>query len=168
MKAAVAVLSVLLSSAVHAAPAAEAGFGAAVCTVNGTVSFSAPAGAAEEGTWRIGPATIACQGVIYGRERILGRGPLEGSGTFGLSPAGAVPCTRDLGPGIIDYTIPTTAGNLRITEPITAGAGIFTTPTMSGSFQFVPPYEGDCAPNATSSTALTAEGVLTRRDANPG
>lgn len=164
MKRVVAVSSVLMMAVLHAAPAAEAGFGVGTCAINGKIKFS-PAAAGGQGTWETESATIECQGVIYGLARILGRGPFYGSGSMGPLSAGTGPCMLDLGPGDIDYTIPTTMGDLRIIEPIAAGHGFFTSRNMSGSFQLFPPYEGGCAPNPLGRATFMAEGIFTRRDA---
>ena len=161
----VAVLSVLMLPVLHAAPAAEAGFGVGACMINGTITFSPAITASEQGTWQTERATIECHGVIYGLARILGRGPFAGSGSLGPLSASTGACTLDLGPGNIDYTIPTSMGDLRITEPITAGLGAFTSRNMSGSFQLLPAHEATCAMNPLGRATFVAEGLFTRRDA---
>ena len=167
MKRVVAVLSVLMLPVLHAAPAAEAGFGVGTCVINGKIKFSPAMAGSGQGRWETESATIECHGVIYGLARILGRGPFYGSGTMGPLSAGTGPCMLDLGPGDIDYTIPTTMGDLRIIEPIAAGLGVFTSRNMSGSFQLFPPYEGGCAVNPLGRATFMGEGIFTRRDLQP-
>ena len=167
MKRVVAILSVLMLPVLHAAPAAEAGFGIGACVINGKIKFSPANASSGQGRWETESATIECHGVIYGLARILGRGPFYGSGTMGPLSAGTGPCMLDLGPGDIDYTIPTTMGDLRIIESIAAGNGFFTSKNMTGSFQLFPPYEGGCAMNPLGRATFMAEGIFTRRDLQP-
>lgn len=167
MKRVVAALGVVVLPVLHVAPAAEAGLGAGTCVINGQIRFSPANGPSGQGMWQTESATIECHGLIYGLNRLDGRGPFAGSGSLGPLSAGTGPCMLDLGPGSIDYTIPTTMGDLRIVEPIAAGLGFFTSRNMSGSFQLIPPYEGGCAVNPFGRATFMAEGIFTRRDAQP-
>jgi hypothetical protein len=162
MKRVIAGLAALMLSAVWAPPAAEAR-GVAVCAINGTIIFRANPQHPNQGTWETRRGTIECQGVIYGLARFLGRGPFFGSGTYATLPDGLAPCTWDLGPGNIDYSIPTSMGDVRVIEPVTAGAGMFASKTMTGTFQLLPPIADGCVPFGTGQASLVAQGVFTRR-----
>jgi len=131
------------------------------CTISGTISFSSQA--PSTGVWTIGPAVIDCQGIVAARRLITGRGPFRGSGSFAALAPGDSGCLRQAGSGTLEYKIPTTAGDIVITEPenhTLAGIGSFNTPRLHGSFQVAPPYEGDCLTKPISRATFLAQVVL--------
>jgi hypothetical protein len=158
----VAVLAVVGLAVFGLSPRADAvGYGA--CTIVGTISFSSQTVTA--GTWTIGPATLDCQGVIGKRARIIGRGPLRGSGTYSALPPGNEACLRQTGTGNVAYEIPTASGKILVKEPenhTLAGAGVFDTPTLRGPFQLSPPYDGDCLTKPVSRASFVAQVLLYR------
>lgn len=162
MKRFVAVLALVVLPVIGFTPAADAvGYGA--CTITGTITFSSRTLSA--GTWTIGPAVIDCQGLIAARRRITGRGPFKGSGSFTALPPGEGACLRHSGSGKIDYTIPTTGGDIHISEPSNhtlVGIGVIDTPTLHGSFQLPPPYDGDCLTKPVTKVTFVAEVLLNR------
>jgi hypothetical protein len=144
-------------------PAHAVGYGA--CTIVGTISFAAPDALANEGTWTIGPATLDCQGIIGKRARIVGRGPLRGSGSFTALPPGGGACLRQSGTGKVEYQIPTATGTITVTEGeshTVAALGVFDTPTLHGTIQLPPPYDGDCVTKPVTRSTFVAEVVLVR------
>jgi hypothetical protein len=160
----VALLALMAGPVVGVAPAAHS-VGEGACTISGTISFSPSGQAAAEGAWRIGPAILDCQGIVAARHRIIGRGPFRGSGTFNLLPGGAGSCVNQAGTGTIEYTIPTSGGDILVNEPdqyTTAGAGTLHTPTLNGSLEILPPYEGDCVTKPITRATFLAEVVLLR------
>jgi hypothetical protein len=131
------------------------------CTISGTITFSSQAPSA--GVWTIGPAVIDCQGLVAARRLITGRGPFRGSGSFAALAPGDSGCLRQAGSGTLEYKIPTTAGDIVITEPenhTLAGIGSFNTPRLHGSFQVAPPYDGDCLTKPISRATFLAQVVL--------
>ena len=156
----VAVLALLVLPVLGLTPEAGAvGYGA--CTITGTMTFAA--GTESVGTWTIGPAVLDCQGLIAGRRRITGRGPFQGSGSFAALPAGDG-CLRQSGTGTIEYRIPTSAGEILVSEPwahTLAGAGVVNTPTLHGLWQ-VTPAGGDCLTKPVTKATFVAEVVLYR------
>lgn len=152
---AVVVLPVLgFSSTAHAI---EEG----ACTVTGTIAFTTQS--PGTGVWSIGPAVIDCQGIAAARRLITGRGPFTGSGTFTALAPGDSGCLRQAGTGKLDYRIPTTAGDILITEQEThtlAGIGVLNTPRLHGTFQVAPPYEGDCVTKPITRATFVAQLVL--------
>jgi hypothetical protein len=158
----VAVLAVLMLPMFGLSPAADA-VGQGACTITGTITFSG--GDQGQGVWKIGPATLDCQGLIAARRRIIGRGPFRGSGTFTEAVAGTGACLHHLASGTVDYRIPTSGGDILVSEPDTytlaGGAGLFTTPTLRGPFQ-VAPFEGDCVSKPVTRATFVAELVLLR------
>jgi hypothetical protein len=157
---------VVLPLAGFAAPAEAIGYG--VCAITGTISFTAETD--TTGTWSIKAAAIDCQGLFAARRRIIGRGPLRGSGTFStLSPAGGG-CFQSSGDGEIEYRIPTTGGELQVNEDVTltvAGAGTFSTPSLNGPMQLPPPYGGECLTKPVGKSTFVAEVVLLRNLREP-
>ena len=158
----VAALAVLGTAVVGFTPTVGAvGYGA--CTITGTISFATTA--MDAGTWTIGPAVLDCQGLIAARRRITGRGPFKGSGTFKAFPAGDAGCMRQSGTGMVDYRIPTSGGDILVTEAEShnlVGAGVFETPTLHGAFQVPPPYQGDCITKPVGRATFVAQVVLVR------
>jgi hypothetical protein len=147
------------------APAAEA-TGAGVCAIGGTITFTPSGSAPSEGRWSIAPATIDCRGLFNtrGRERIMGPGSFAGSGSYGTVQSGDGSCLRQLGPGRVDYWIPTSEQDVHVVEPPTftlAGAGTFTTPTLRGTFQ-IPVHAGDCANEPVNRALFLAQVALVR------
>ena len=131
------------------------------CTISGTIAFSSQTPSA--GVWTIAPAIIDCQGLVAARRLITGRGPFRGSGSFAALAPGDSGCLRQAGSGTLEYKIPTTAGDIVITEPenhTLAGIGSFDTPRLHGSFQVAPPYEGDCLTKPISRATFLAQVVL--------
>jgi hypothetical protein len=131
------------------------------CTISGTITFSSQSPSA--GVWTIGPAVIDCQGLVAARRLITGRGPLAGSGSFAALAPGDSACLRQAGSGTLEYKIPTTAGDIVISEPenhTLAGIGVFNTPRLHGSFQVAPPYDGDCVTKPVSRATFLAQVVL--------
>jgi hypothetical protein len=158
----VAALAVLVLPLVGFDPTAHAAEEGA-CTITGTMTFTTRT--LSEGMWAIGPAVIDCQGLIGARQRITGRGPFRGAGTFTALPPGDGACLRQAGTGKVDYTIPTSAGDILISEPEShtlAGAGALTTPGLRGAFELPPPYDGDCLTKPVSRVTFIAEVVLHR------
>jgi hypothetical protein len=136
------------------------GYGA--CTITGTITFSTRTLGA--GTWNITPAVLDCQGIIAARRRITGRGPFRGSGSFtAVGTDGG--CLRQFGTGKVDYKIPTSGGDILVseTENHTLGlAGAIDTPTLHGLFQLPPPYDGDCVTKPVARSTFVAQVVLVR------
>jgi hypothetical protein len=131
------------------------------CTISGTITFATRT--AGTGMWTIGPAVIDCQGIVAARRLITGRGPFSGAGSFAALAPGDSGCLRQAGTGTLDYKIPTTAGDIVITEPenhTLAGIGSFNTPRLHGIFQVAPPYEGDCVTKPISRATFLAQVVL--------
>jgi hypothetical protein len=131
------------------------------CTISGTITFSADK--PGTGVWAIGPAVIDCQGIVAARRLITGRGPFRGAGSFAALAAGDSGCLRQAGTGTLEYKIPTTAGDIVISEPenhTLAGIGSFNTPRLHGSFVVAPPYEGDCVTKPISRATFVAQVVL--------
>jgi hypothetical protein len=157
----VAVLGLLVMPVIgFSADAGAVGYGA--CTISGTITFTAETVTA--GTWSITPAVIDCQGLIAARRRIIGRGPFKGSGTYEALPPGDSACLRQTGTGKIEYDIPTTGGEISVTEPWDhrlAGIGTISTPTLRGAFQ-VNPAGGDCLTKPVTRAAFVAEVSLLR------
>jgi hypothetical protein len=148
---------------VGAVPAAEA-TGAGVCTVTGTITFSAGSLTATGGAWAIGPAVISCQGLFNGYERILGSGSFAGSGTYKAFPDGTGTCLRNVGTGTLDYRFRTSQADIRLIEQGTytlAGAGAFMTPSLRGTFK-VAPLDGDCVTRPVTTAVFVAEATLVR------
>lgn len=155
-------MGLVLSPSVGSVPAAEA-TGVGVCTVTGTITFSASL-TATEGAWAIGPAVISCQGMFRLNERILAAGSLAASGSYTAFPDGSGTCLHHMGSGTVDYTFPTTSADIHLVEQGTytlAGAGAFVTPSLRGTFQ-VAPVEGDCVTEPVTSAVFVAEAVLLR------
>jgi hypothetical protein len=147
------------------APSAHA-LGLAACTIGGTISFSPPPGGSGQGTWRIEPGAINCEGFYKSTDRFLGQGPFTGSGSYTLLPSGAGDCLYQVGTGTVDYVIRTTAGTYSLTEQnqfVVAGAGKFSTPSLEGSF-VRPPDDGDCVSKPVTRATFVAEALLTRDD----
>lgn len=157
----VAVLGLLVLPVVGFSSGAGAvGYGA--CTISGTITFTAESPSA--GTWAISPGIIDCQGLIAGRRRIIGRGPLKGSGTYAALPPGDSACLRHSGTGTLEYDIPTTGGEIKVSEPgdyRLTGVGTLSTPTLRGAFQ-VSPAGGDCVTQPVTRAAFVAEVVFLR------
>jgi hypothetical protein len=155
--------TLVVLSLVEFAPAARA-VGLGLCTIRGTIVFSSRT--AGEGVWSIGDGVIDCQGLIAARRRILAPGPFKGSGSYTALPdGGGGACLHQAGSGTVDYTIPTSGGNILITEPnvyTLVGAGSFTTPTLRGAFVLSPPYDGDCVTKAVTSARFVATALLYR------
>lgn len=151
-------------------PVAHAAPGLAACTIGGTITFAPSPATPTEGTWRVGPATIDCQGTINALDRILGTGPFRASGTYGPAPSNTGSCLHSVGSGEVDYTLPTTLGPFRIVEPhafTLVGAGVFDTPSLGGTFQVRPPYDGDCVTTPVTRAGFLAEGLLIRQVSGP-
>ena len=157
----IATMAVVGLAVVGFTPTADAvGYGA--CGIVGTISFSSKT--PTTGTWAIGPATLDCQGIIGKRARIVGRGPIRGSGTY-TALAGDTACLRQSGTGKVEYEIPTASGTIKVTEAEThtlAGAGVLDTPSLHGVFQLPPPYDGDCLTKPLSRATFVAQLVLYR------
>ena len=152
-----------LTPMVGAVPPARA-TGAGVCTVTGTITFSAGSLAATDGVWTIGPAVISCQGLFNGYERIIGSGSFTGSGTYRAFPDGTGTCLRHVGTGTLNYGFPTSQADIRLVEPNSytlAGAGAFTTPSLRGTFK-VAPTDGDCVTKPVTTAIFVAEATLIR------
>lgn len=164
MKRIVAVLALVVLPAIGLTPPAHAvGYGG--CTIVGTITFASADVLATSGTWTIGPATLDCQGIIGKRARIIGRGPLRGTGTFTALPPGEGNCLRQSGTGKVEYEIPTASGRILIAEAEShtlAGLGVFETPTLHGTFQLPPPYDGDCVTKPLSRATFVAQVALVR------
>jgi len=162
-----AVLALVVGPVVGVAPAAHP-LGEGACTITGTISFSPQS--ATQGTWKIGPAILDCQGIMAARWRITGRGPLKGSGTFTELPSGGGSCLHHAGTGTMDYTIPTGGGDLVISERNTytlAGAGALTTPTLNGPLELLPPFDGDCVSKPVTRATFLAQVTLLRNPEVP-
>jgi hypothetical protein len=156
----VAVLAVVVMPVLGFSSTADA-IEEGACTISGTITFASQT--ASAGAWTIGPAVIDCQGIVAARRLITGRGPFRGAGTFAALAPGDSACLRQAGTGTFDYKIPTTAGDIVISEPenhTLAGIGVFNTPRLHGSFQVAPPYEGDCATKPISRATFLAQVVL--------
>ena len=156
-------MGLVLSPSVGSVPAAEA-TGVGVCTVTGTITFSAASLAATKGVWAIGPAVISCQGMFRLKERITGAGSLAASGSYTAFPDGSGTCLHHMGTGTVDYQFPTTSADIHLVEPGTytlAGAGEFVTPSLRGAFQ-VAPVVGDCVTKPVTSAVFLAEAMLLR------
>ena len=157
---------VVLPFAGFTAPAGALGYGA--CVITGAINFSAET--PSTGTWDIKTAAIDCQGLFAARRRVIGRGPLQGSGTFTtIAPAGGG-CFQQIGEGKLDYRLPTTGGEMRITEDVTvavAGAGIITTPSLHGAIEMPPPYGGECLTKPVGRSTFAAEVVMLRNPREP-
>ena len=148
------------------APAGALGYGA--CVITGTINFSAET--PSTGTWSIKTAAIDCQGLFAARRRVIGRGPLQGSGTFSTLAPGGGGCFQQVGEGKLDYRIPTTGGEMHITEDVTvavAGAGIMTTPSLHGPIELPPPYGGECLTEPVGKSTFAAEVVMLRNPREP-
>ncbi|HVW35091.1 MAG TPA: hypothetical protein VHL53_21340 [Acidimicrobiia bacterium] len=153
----VAVVAVLALPVLGSVPPAGA-TGEGACLITGTIAF-APVDA-NTGTWSIGPAVIDCQGIMSGRYRITGRGPFRGTGKYTAAPDGAKPCLNQSGVGSVEYSIPTSAGDVPVTETEShtlAAVGDFFTPTLKGPFQITPPFEGDCLNKPFSRATFAAQ-----------
>jgi hypothetical protein len=165
VKRAVAILSgLLVFSLAGIAPSAEAA-GGAVCAVSGTINFSPAANASREGTWRIDPAVINCQGIFRGYERITGPAAFTGSGTYNEVVDSDGTCLHHIGSGTVDYWVPTTEADVHIVEPhefVLAGAGAFTTPSLNGNIALTPPFNGNCLTMSVTKATFVAAGVLVR------
>ena len=138
------------------------------CTNSGTITFSVDKPGA--GVWAIGPAVIDCQGIVAARRLITGRGPFRGSGSFTALPPGDSACLRQAGTGKVEYTIPTSGGDILVSESedhTLAGVGALNTTSLHGSFQLTPPYDGDCLTKPVSRVTFVAEMVLVRNPRNP-
>lgn len=161
MKRFVAMLGLLVLPVIgFASEAGAVGYGA--CTISGTMTFTPQS--ATAGTWTLTPAVIDCQGLIAARRRIIGRGPFRGSGTYEALPPGDSACLRHSGTGKIEYDIPTTGGDIFVSEPWDyrlTGVGTLTTPTLRGAFQ-VTPAGGDCVTKPVTRATFTAEVILLR------
>jgi hypothetical protein len=132
-----------------------------VCTISGTIGFLRPPFGSDRGTWTIDPAAINCQGAVNGYP-FYGQGPFAGSGTYTSLP-GAEACLPNLGTGMVDYTIRTSAMDHHIREAkrfTLAGAGEFVTPSLRGTMALLPPYGGDCLTKAVTTATFVAQGVL--------
>ena len=137
-------------------PAGATGEGA--CLITGTITFTPDT--ASTGTWSIGPAVIDCQGIMSGRYRITGRGPFRGTGKYTAAPEGAKASLNQTGIGNVDYSIPTSAGDVPVTETEShtlAAAGDMFTPTLKGTLEISPPYEGDCVNKAVTRGTFAAQ-----------
>jgi len=155
-------LTLVVLPIVQFPPTADA-VGIGGCTITGTVHFSPPKG--SEGQWSIEGGVIDCQGIIAARRRILAPGPFKGSGSYTALPDGGGACLHQAGSGTLDYRIPTSGGDILISEPIAytlVGAGSFTTQTLRGTFELKPPYDGDCVTKPVSSASFVAEALLYR------
>jgi hypothetical protein len=163
----VAVLALVVLPVLGFTPAADA-VGEGACTITGTMSFSART--LSTGLWSIGPAVIDCQGIVAARRLITGRGPFRGSGSFTALPPGDSACLRQAGTGKVEYTIPTSGGDILVSESedhTLAGVGALNTTSLHGSFQLTPPYDGDCLTKPVSRVTFVAEMVLVRNPRNP-
>lgn len=161
MKGFVAGLSLVMLPLFGVTPAGAVGYGA--CTISGTITFAAQT--LSTGAWTIGPAVLDCQGLIAARRRIIGRGPFGGAGSFIALPPGGDACLRQSGSGQVDYRVPTSAGEIVVSEPVShtlAGIGVIDTPTLRGVFELPPPYDGDCVNEPLGRTTFVAEVVLNR------
>jgi hypothetical protein len=159
----VAGLSLVALSVLGFSPTAGA-VGQGACNITGTITFSSSSKTLSEGTWKIAPAVIDCQGIVAARRRITGRGPFSGGGTFRELSAGSGGACHQSGSGTVDYTIPTSGGDILVSEPITytmVGVATFTTPTLRGAFQFAP-SSGDCVTNPVTRATFVAEMLLYR------
>jgi hypothetical protein len=159
---ALACWSLVVLSPVEFAPAAGA-VGLGVCRISGTIVFSSRT--AGDGQWSIVDGIIDCQGLIAARRRILAPGPFKGSGSFTALPDGGGTCLHQAGSGTVDYRIPTSGGDILITEPdayTLAGAASFTTPTLRGTFELPPPYDGDCLTRPVTRAPFVAQALLYR------
>jgi hypothetical protein len=159
----VAGLSLVVLSVLGFSPAADA-VGQGACTISGTITFSSSSKTLSEGTWRIGPAILDCQGIVAARRLITGRGPFVGSGSFSELTAGTGGACRQSGSGTVDYTIPTSGGDIHVSEPDSytlIGAGAFTTPTLRGTVQ-IAPASGDCVTQPVTKATFLAEVTLYR------
>ncbi len=139
--------------------------GTAVCTISGTITFSASQLTAADGKWAIGPAVISCQGLYNGYERIMGPGGFAGAGTYTAFPPGSGSCLRSVGSGTVEYGFPTTQYDIRLVEPqdyTLVGAGAFTTPSLKGTFEVTPPYDGDCVTKPVTKALFVAQASLVR------
>lgn len=157
----VACWALVVVSLDFAPPAGAVGLG--VCKLSGTIVFSFST--ANEGRWSIGDGIVDCQGLIAARRRILGPGPFKGSGSFTGVPDGGGACLHQAGSGTVDYTLPTSGGDILISEPeayTLVGAGAFTTPTLRGIFELQPPYDGDCVTKPVTSALFVGEARLYR------
>lgn len=161
MKRFVAVLSLLVLPVIgFTSDAGAVGYG--VCTITGTITFTPQSDTA--GMWNLAPAVLDCQGLIAARRRIIGRGPLRGSGTYEALPTGGGACLLHDGSGKVEYDIPTTAGDIGVAESWDhrlAGVGTIRTPTLRGTFQ-VNPAGGDCVTEPVTRAAFVAEVILLR------
>ena len=159
----VAGLSLVVLSVLGFSPAADAvGYGG--CTISGTITFSSSSKTLSEGTWRIGPAILDCQGIVASRRFITGRGPFTGSGAFSELSAGTGGACRQSGTGTVEYTVPTSGGDIHVSEPDTytvIGVGAFTTPSLRGTVQIVP-ASGDCVTGPVTKATFLAEVTLYR------
>jgi hypothetical protein len=157
----IAVLGLLVLPVIgFTSDAGAVGYGA--CTISGTISFTPTSAAA--GTWSIFPAVIDCQGVIAARRRIIGRGAFKGTGTYEALPPGDSACLRQSGTGKMEYDIPTSGGEIKVSEPgdyRLSGVGTFSTPTLRGTFQ-VTPAGGDCLTKPVTRAAFLAQAILLR------
>jgi hypothetical protein len=158
------VLGLVILPLVGLVPTAEATGGGA-CAITGTITFTTSPGTPTQGIWSIDPAAISCQGLFNGYERIVGPGSFHGSGSFTALPSGSGTCLHNAGSGTVDYTFPTTAADVHLTEPqayTLAGAGTFTTPSLYATFQVMPPYDGDCVTKPVTKALFLAEALLIR------
>jgi hypothetical protein len=147
------------------APAAEA-TGGAVCSISGTITFSSSALDRSGGSWSISPGMIDCRGLFNtrGPERILRPGSFTASGDYGTVQSGNGSCLRQLGPGTVDYWIPTSYQDVHIVEPhafLLTGAGALTTPSLRGTFQ-IPLHEGNCVTAPVTRAMFLAQVALAR------
>ncbi len=157
-------LGLVMLPFVGSVPDADA-TGAGACTISGTISFSPASPDAAEGAWHIDPAVISCQGLYNGYERILGPGSFRGSGVYTAFPPGSGSCLHNIGTGTVDYTVLTTAYDVRLIEPhayTLAGVGTFNPPSLRGTFQVMPPYDGDCVTKPVTRALFVAQAMLVR------
>ncbi|HEV7862624.1 MAG TPA: hypothetical protein VGR20_07990 [Acidimicrobiia bacterium] len=164
MKRSIALLTGLaLAACLASVPPAEATAGG-LCTISGTINFSPSTDAPSEGRWSIAPAVIDCRGLFNGWERILGPGSFTALGSYQTLQSARGSCLRQLGPGTVDYWIPTSEQDVHLIEPhsfLLAGAGAFTTPSLRGTFQ-IPLHEGNCLTAPVTKGLFVAQVALVR------
>ena len=175
MKRAFAVLAgFVLTTLLGPVPAADA-VGAGVCTITGTIRFTASPDASGQGVWDINPAAIACRGMFnvissprgehgVGEQFTGVQQRFSGSGSYRTVPSADGGCLHELGEGTVDYWIVTQNQEIHVQEKNAfhlAGAGIFTTPTLNGSFQ-IPVHEGQCLTGPATTALFLAEVLAVR------
>jgi hypothetical protein len=93
---------------------------------------------------------------------------VSGSGTFGVEVVdrgllGGATCGQESGSGTVSMTIPTAAGEVKLTEPASVervgASGTIRTPSFLGTFQGVP-LVGDCVTAPVTKVLILAAGVL--------